>query len=1223
MIRNIIRRICTQKRPVSNKSWDLISLTPKFLEEEHGGYVTAIKAALEDDQIRNIALSGSFGVGKSSILQEVARQQSNRVVEISLSTLAPMDTSKPGESVPAHTPTNRIQQEIVKQLLYREYPRKTPGSRFRRIERCHRLREFILSLLLGFVVAVIFLLNGWTEQIISVFAYLVDGGVWGHVTVLGVATTIALLVRWLLYGKFHIRQISAGAATVSLDDKSVSYFDQYLDEIVYFFEVSKRDIVIFEDIDRFNDSHIFETLRALNTLLNASAQIKKPIRFIYAIRDSIFDCLGLTAEGRKLDASVYETGDPARTEAVRANRTKFFDLVIPVVPFITHRSARDLATQLLDGIDHKVKQELLDLAAQFVPDMRLLKNVRNEFIVFRDRIFSGAGKQLKLNETDLFAMMLYKSTHLTDFENIRLSKSNLDIMYRVSRELVTKNIMQIEGERRDLLQQRTRLDTSPRRSQQLGEKLIAHVQLIMKAIGQDWKNSTYTFNRDRWSTDDLKGTKFWTDFVAAGEGAKLQLKNDYPYSGLRELSFTRSNLARALDDPLDAESWNKADRKELTKQIEKKNMDVKFLRRADFADLIKRPEFVVEYKENEQSFGRIARDILKPGLAYHLVCAGYINRNFTLYTSTFHSDRVGPAATNFIIHHIEQDQMDEHFELAPDDVDAIVRERGKGALKEPVLYNISILDHLLSTDDSAVDTMIRSLASLEDSQVRFLRSYLSAGSERTKFIRGFSAVSWNVLEYLVNEAVLDDVPRRELVNITLEQSSVSKQQTDDSVSSYLLEHYTDFKVLTSDATTSDQAESIGVLFADAGITVPHLEPLGLKVRSSFVSRNLYEITYENLKIAIDSTTSMALDAIREASETVYNYMLEHLNAYLDAINGISVTVDTDEGFLIVIKDVLKQEVSSLGAVIEHADPDCEVADLTAVSEEAWPILAKYQRFPATFNNILAYFEVHEDIDEHLAETLIVAGEITEVNTADEEKKMTLALAILTAQDHIPDEILRVQLVRNLSLAESINIDDIKAETGDLFALLLEYNIIADETKSYEHLAETDWSTRKAFILKSTKFIDYMSPELICQDLAELLKSDEIDSAVKAVILDQAAAYVNCATPDALQELAQFATGHGHELPLDVVQKMAEAAVASSRIVSLLEPHLVSIGTDELFTILRTLDGGYPDLTEVGRARLQIPNTSADRALLQRLKQDGIVSTYDEHKSQLKVNRKHK
>ncbi|WP_445262397.1 YobI family P-loop NTPase, partial [Pseudomonas sp. EA_15y_Pfl1_P102] len=152
--------------------------------------------------------------------------------------------------------------------------------------------------------------------------------------------------------------------------------------------------VLFEDIDRFNDSHIFETLRALNTLLNASPQIKKPIRFIYAIKDSIFDRIGLDIEGRRPNTEVLTTHEPAQAEAIRANRTKFFDLVIPVVPFITHRSARNLALQLLGQIEHKVAPELLDLATQYVPDMRLLKNIRNEFIVFRDRIFSGDGKQL-------------------------------------------------------------------------------------------------------------------------------------------------------------------------------------------------------------------------------------------------------------------------------------------------------------------------------------------------------------------------------------------------------------------------------------------------------------------------------------------------------------------------------------------------------------------------------------------------------------------------------------------------------------------------------------------------------------------------------------------------------------------------------------------------------------------------------------------------------------
>lgn len=99
-----------------DKPWTLVPLTPEYLELEHSGYVKAINEALNNHKIRNIALSGNFGVGKSSILQKVAELRKDCVVVLSLSTLAPLRESNLDDSVPkqAATTTNRIQQEIVK-----------------------------------------------------------------------------------------------------------------------------------------------------------------------------------------------------------------------------------------------------------------------------------------------------------------------------------------------------------------------------------------------------------------------------------------------------------------------------------------------------------------------------------------------------------------------------------------------------------------------------------------------------------------------------------------------------------------------------------------------------------------------------------------------------------------------------------------------------------------------------------------------------------------------------------------------------------------------------------------------------------------------------------------------------------------------------------------------------------------------------------------------------
>lgn len=1221
-ISNRIRGIFCSVQGSAQESWKLLPLTPEYLAEEHGCYVAAIEAALAKDQIRNIALSGNYGVGKSSIMREVARRQDNRIVELSLSTLAPIEASQIDNSVPiqATTPTNRIQQEIVKQLLYREYPSRTPGSRFRRIERFRLWRAIGTSVLLGFVVAVIFLLTGWTEKVASVFTPYLDIGVWAHPAVWSAAALITLLVSWLFYGKLHIQQFSAGSATVTLNESSVSYFDQYLDEIVYFFEVSDRDVVLFEDIDRFNDSHIFETLRALNTLLNASPQIKKPIRFIYAIKDSIFDRIGLEIEGRRRNTEVFMTDDPAHVEAIRANRTKFFDLVIPVVPFITHRSARNLALQLLGQVEHQVAPELLDLATQYVPDMRLLKNVRNEFIVFRDRIFSGDGKQLNLSETDLFAMMLYKSTHLADFETIRLGHSNLDILYKLSRELVTENIKRVEGEIRVLRQQITRINGAATRSSQLGERLLAHVQRTAEAVGFRTQNATYSLAGTEKSPKDLKGAQFWTNFISPDEDSALKYYDNYHR---QTLSFTRDSLAAALGDPLDAESWNEADREELNEQIDEKMEHIKFLRSADLGDLVKRPEFLVQYKESKQPFEAIAKIILTPGLAYQIVRAGYINRNFTLYTSTFHGDRVGSAATNFIIHHVERDLMDQYFELAPEDVDAVVRERGKSALKEPALYNIAILDRLLATHIDAADIMIRSLVGLGERQASFLQAYLSAGNECLRLIERFTVVSTQVLNYLVSQADLDDSSRLALVDVALAHLTPSKQRIDSAVSSYLSAHYAEFTALTSDATVPAQAERISILFGDAGISVSCLELLGSQTRASFVSRNLYEITYQNLAIAIDNAATVALDVIRDRSKTVYDYVLRYLSKYLEAIDGASMTIDANDHFLAVIEDVLSLEASRLGDVIERAAPECEVADLAEVSEAAWPALAEHRRVPATFSNVSRYVVVLGAVDGQLAKILTAASEITDTSTADDESKNALAAAILAATDQLPSAVLRTKLVASLSLRHYLGVGEIAAEAGDLFAQLLKHDIIADEAASYEHLAVTDWPTRKGFIRESQEFSSYMTPALVGADLAELLKSDEIDSAIKGVVVKQATKYAEVAGRRGLDELARFATRCGHELSPDVVQKMAQEDVSAQQILLLLKPHLGVISRDQLFIILQSLDGDYPKLTEVGRRKLRVPDTLADRELLERLQRERIVSSYEVNKGIIEVNRKRK
>lgn len=1218
--------------------WNLFPLTPKYLEAEHGCYVSALETALEDDRNKNIALSGSYGVGKSSILRELGKRFPGHVVELSLSTLAPIEASKVDDSVPvqATTQTNRIQQEIVKQLLYRAHPEKTPASRFRRIHRFQWPREILIAALSGLLAAFVFLTTGWTTQITAAFRIQNNRVLFALLVVCGVTIPVVYISRWLLYGKVHIKQFSAGTATVTLEDKSVSYFDQYLDEIVYFFEVSGYDVVIFEDIDRFNDSYIFEALRALNTLLNASPQIKKPIRFIYAIKDSIFDQIELEEEGRKLERQVNETGDPAEAEVVRANRTKFFDLIIPVVPFITHTSSRNLAVQLLSKIEHAVEVELLDLAAQYVPDMRLLKNICNEFIVFRDRIFSGDGAQLNLNESDLFAIMLYKNTHLKDFEMIRLGKSKLDDLYTQSRIFIAENIERIDQECRELQDRIKRNEDVVTKCVQMGDRLFGHLERRRNSTGYAHLDWVIEFNEESVSVNDLKTLQFWRRFVEA-EG-----EPEITYGPSRHTSkfrITRPYLEEDLGFSFDFEEWEESFSDIANKEIKKKIELIEYLRSADFKDLLKSSEFWIDCAGVEQSFVSLAEKTLESRLAYRLMEAGYLNRNFTLYTATFHGDRVGSAAMSFIIHHVERDAMDPYFVLTPEDVDAVVRERSVSSLKEPALYNIAILDHLLGTKIDLADGMIESLGSLGERQRKFLRAYLNNGTHYLRFVERFVKTSPEVLIYLVNEAALDDPRRLELVNAALANISSPTQRLDSVVIDYLQAHYSELLALTDEQLDTTQAERVGQLFSDANIKIKWLNSLSDNVREAFVSRSLYEINRENLTIVLGKDKSMALDAIRSEDRTIYNHVLNNIDSYLNATEGYSATIDTCESFVEILDDIIP-EVSDdslldvlnekfenrpgfpLATVIERAAPECRVVDLSQISGRVWPLLAWNKRFPATFNNVNEYIQTIP-IYPHLSPLLNEAGVITEVSAVKEEDKHLLAKQILLAKDEWLPAAVRVELVESLKLDMALDVRAIQVEEGDLFALLLKRHIIPDTVESFEYLEDANWRTRELFIRESRNFIKYMTPELIEPDLKAILISVVIDDEIKRQIIANCENYAEVAGQEELEIMARLAVQFGQSIPVTVLKLMAQSEVPSQYVVALLQLHLGTLENDELIDILDSLGSDYSELITVGSNVLQFPNTPANRELLEYLKTDGVVSSCKVKGKTINVYRKRK
>lgn len=1209
-------------RRSNENHWNLMPLTPEYIEEEHGVYVVAINEAFENSKIMNIALSGSYGVGKSSILQKLVEKHKDRVVNLSLSTLAPIKDSIVDNSVPkqATTTTNRIQQEIVKQLLYREQPTNMPGSRFQRIERFNFWREVVIAGLASLVLFLFLLATGLVGIIQSEVTQLQSLGVWIHPIILCIEFLVVIVARKVFHGRIHIRQLSAGSATVTLDGNSVSYFDQYLDEIVYFFEVSERNIVIFEDFDRFDDSRIFETLLSLNTLLNESPQIKSRIRFVYAIKDSIFDKLELGSDGQASKESIDSIKDPSLAETVMANRTKFFDLVIPVVPFITHRSARNLTLQVLKRIDHQVDSDLIDLAARHVPDMRLLKNICNEFVISRDRIFSGDGQGLLLSETELFAMMLYKSTHLSDFERIRIGKSNIDQLYGYSRSLVSSNLGRVQGEVRTIRNRLRYIDEITALSSLLGDRFIAHVERTARAFDWHGRQGEYLYEGVVIDEGKLKKTEFWNEFVNEPGQALIEWRHKQNYN--IRLTFAKSDLVEPLRNNLEPGSWNQAEREELSEELEEKNFELKFLRGADIGDLISHSEYKEKYEGTDQSLEVIARQILTDELAFQLARSGYLNRNFTLYTATFHGDRVSPDATNFIIHNLERGVMDIHFELKGEDVDAVVREWGRKALQDTAFYNISVLDHLLENEVSSADIMIKSLSQFGNEQIEFSQAFLESTKNRERFVSRLTLISSNILIFLVELVTLNKGERASLLSVALgnlvERISY---KTNQAVSEYLFENYRFIDALQSSLSLS-KAESIAKVFLKADVKIDELVFFSEDVKRAFIRKSLYYINRNNLSVVLDSENH-ALDIAMSTDKSIYEYLLGNLDIYLSEMNEDSSTVVSNERFIHILEDVLSKDPELLGQIVMGSSPECLVTDLDMVSIAVWPALAYNLKFPAAFHNISRYVREIGSVDASLARLLGNAKVLSDVDTVDETDKHSIAIAILDATETIESPITRARAVESLILEQHLDFESISPEVGPLFSLLVEKGIVEDTFEVYEYLSSTDWSTRELFIDRSANFLEFVTPGLIRDDLSSMLASESISLPVKRHFCSKADDYFLEADKDDCIQLSSFATSNGFELPAVVVERMAEVGVPSQDVIHFLSSHMKVIERTLLFRILGLLDGDYPQLVSVGWEIPKIINSSANIELLERLKDLGIVKTYKFSGNIIRVNKRRK
>lgn len=402
-------------------------------------YEEAMNFAFDNSDVKNVAISGAYSAGKSSILESYkTKHKDYRFVHISLAHFRTpeQETSESEESVKESV----LEGKILNQLIHQIPAEKIPQTNFRVKKGVSSKNLALLTAFASlFIGSIVFLLS--SLRVSSFVAALPDNWVKSILlilfspyatipaTLICAACSVAFIFSLIKAQKNKniFRKISLQGSEIEIfEEQDDSYFDKYLNEVLYLFENVEADVIVFEDMDRFNASRIFERLREVNTLVNIQRKKEHddkyvPLRFFYLLRDDIF---------------------------VSKDRTKFFDYIIPIVPVVdSSNSYEQFQKHLKEGdLLDKFDQSFLQSLSLYVDDMRILKNIYNEFVIYNHR----------LNTTDLdwnkmMAIIAYKNLFPRDFSDLQLARGFVFALFEQKPRLIMKALVSAKEQRQELL----------------------------------------------------------------------------------------------------------------------------------------------------------------------------------------------------------------------------------------------------------------------------------------------------------------------------------------------------------------------------------------------------------------------------------------------------------------------------------------------------------------------------------------------------------------------------------------------------------------------------------------------------------------------------------------------------------------------------------------------------------------------------------------------------
>ena len=991
-------------------------LTPTTLSpDEMIGYNEALDFIFKEEDLLNIAISGPYASGKSSVFKTYEDEHKElNGIHISLSYFSPNLKSKIENQNPDNEFTFNdelmLERKIINQLIHQIDPKQIPYTDFKiKAESKSWINIFWASIIALFFCCFIYidktLLNKWLEEPTQLTLILI-GSLFALITFVSYKF-IDLQNRKNLIRKLKIFQ---NEIDISSSECDVSYFDKYLDEIIYILRKSKLHFIVFEDIDRYDDNLILSKLRELNYIYNKRQKNRKrkltkrkTIKFIYLIKDEIFDS---------------------------KERTKFFDYILPIVPVMDNSNSLGKMEQLFKSknIYSDFSISFLDTLSLYLDDIRLIKNICNEYIIYKKKLPHQISWFKKEN---LLAIIVYKNIFPEDYSLTRLGLGQ-GVVHRIIESLIKQrnSIYQTQIEQLDKAIQSKKdiikkIDMNHLES--IDELKALYIKLPFEVGYNDYQfddgTTAYDLNIKELIFNAKKNNyKITKQDILRNKieiNYKEHLKNLEHNSEYRrrkkELKIIQKNNKSTLEQEirklekqkLQLKSTNKIS--EIIKINQDNNITIDSLFKAHIDDQTEHEQYKSEYE-------KLASSCYFPLLRTFII-QGYIDENYNDYTSFYDEQGLPQNDTLFLRNINERIVNDWQLELKkPEIVLKRLNSDNSNKFNVPAVLNYSLLDHILSTNKTSdLSKFINTLSSYDETD--FINKYLARYytlliNNNTKyqpkylglFVKQINIQLWNIWASIY---MLDQRLYLYLSFIHNQPIELEKMNGQAPLKAFI-ECLTDFLCIDEEWNrifqlfdeTENHLSKITDAFAIMNIQFKQIEHSTPELLALVEANNYYELNYVNVKYILENKYNLT------------NFDSHIIQTILSLSDDAPIKVYFKRNPEPLVLSIAKSDISIIDDgedtvlfILNHWDiiPTIKTAYINKISltikllekvtnKGIWDILLEKQKVEYSANNIVHYFfnyeledRDNENKDSEFYDAIVEAWKIAGSNTSSEDE----------------------------------------------------------------------------------------------------------------------------------------------------------------------------------------------------------------------------------------------